>query len=278
MTTEKSQPGQTRTIVKEIEIAAPIEAVWKTLTDPDELARWFPLEARVTPGAGGEIFLSWGPGCEGTARIDVWEPGRRLRVLEPAPGGGAEPVVIEWQLEARGGKTILRVVDSGFFSGAAWENEYFDSKDYGWTFMLLNLRHYLERHAGTPRQVAWPRRKVAVSREEAFARLVGAGGLFMGDPLANAHPGDALSLEAATGEQFAARLEFLVPPRGFCISIANLNDALLWLTIEGAPGQHDVQLWLSAYGLPQADVDAFNTRWAGVLEKVLPEAPPVRPQ
>jgi len=100
----------------------------------------------------------------------------------------------------------------------------------------------------------------------------------MGDTLANAHPGDALSLEAATGEQFAARLEFLVPPRGFCISIANLNDALLWLTIEGAPGEHDVQLWLSAYGLPQPDVEAFKTRWAEVLEKILPETPPANPQ
>jgi uncharacterized protein YndB with AHSA1/START domain len=47
---------------KEIEIAVPIEEVWKALTDANELARWFPLEARVTPGLGGKIFVSWGPG------------------------------------------------------------------------------------------------------------------------------------------------------------------------------------------------------------------------
>jgi len=277
MTTTRSQPGQRRTIVKEIEVAAPVEAVWKALTDAEVLARWFPLEARVTPGEGGEMFLSWGPGCEGSGRIEVWEPGRRLRWVESAPGGG-QPIVIEWILEARGGKTLVRVVDSGFYSGAGWENEYFDSKDYGWTFMLLNLRHYLERHAGAPRLVAWPRRKVTCPRDEAFSKLAGSDGLFTTDALARARPGDSLSLHSATGEVFNGQLEFFVPPRGFCVTLKNLNDALLWLTIEGAPGQHEVQLWLSAYGLPQAEVDAFNTRWAEVLEKILPETPPANPQ
>jgi uncharacterized protein YndB with AHSA1/START domain len=47
-----------RVISKQIEIAAPPEAVWNALTDPEELKRWFPLDARVKPGPGGEIFLS----------------------------------------------------------------------------------------------------------------------------------------------------------------------------------------------------------------------------
>ncbi len=34
---------------KEAVIDAPIEDVWKALTDPTELTRWFPLEARLLP-------------------------------------------------------------------------------------------------------------------------------------------------------------------------------------------------------------------------------------
>jgi hypothetical protein len=50
--------------------------------------------------------------------------------------------------------------------------------------------------------------------------------------------------------------------------VESLNDALFWLTIEGAPGKHDVQLWLSAYGLSQAEVEAFEKNWSGVLQEL----------
>jgi len=34
--------------------------------------------------------------------------------------------------------------------------------------------------------------------------------------------------------------EFLRPLRGFCVSVRELNDALFWLTVEGAPGKIEV--------------------------------------
>ncbi len=70
----------------EIEIAAPVEAVWKALTDATELVRWFPLEAEVKPGVGGTIRLSWGPDYDGTAPISIWEPLRRFQWKEARPG------------------------------------------------------------------------------------------------------------------------------------------------------------------------------------------------
>jgi hypothetical protein len=65
-----------------------------------------------------------------------------------------QPVTVDWTIESRGGKTLLRVTQSNFMPGQDWEQEYFDSTNYGWGFMLLNLRHYLEHHAGKPRLVA----------------------------------------------------------------------------------------------------------------------------
>jgi len=253
---------------KEIEIAASPAAVWKALTDAEELARWFPLSARVTPGADGSIFLSWGPGCEGEARITGWEPQKLLRWIEQAGGGAeSEGATIEWKLEQRGGTTVLRLVQSGFFAGGDWADEYFASTEYGWGFMLVNLRHYLERHAGTPRQVAWPRVKVGVSREEAYRRLAAPGGLFR-EGAGGLAASSEYMLEAATGENFEGRVEFVRPPRGFCISVRELNDALLWLTIEGSGAEHEVQLWFSAYGVPQTKVESFEKQWAGVLGRI----------
>jgi uncharacterized protein YndB with AHSA1/START domain len=260
-----------RTIVKEILLAAPVDVVWKALVDAEQLKRWFPLDARVEPGEGGSIFLSWGADCEGTGKIDAWEPNRRLRWLEPSPTGGA-PMAVEWFLEARGGKTLLRLVHSGFAAaGADWANEYHDSVDYGWGFMFANLRLYLERHFGKPRVVAWPRQKVSLSREQAFERLTAPGGFFV-EGLTRGKPGERCSLSARTGERFEGRIDFFAPPRGFCIVAENLGDSLLWATLEGSPGKIEVQLWLSAYTLEAKQVQEMGSRWQEVLQRIFLEA------
>ena len=69
-----------RIVEMEITLDAPPEEVWQALTDPEVLTRWFPLEAKVEPGPGGSIFLGWGPEIQGASGIQVWEPGKRLKV------------------------------------------------------------------------------------------------------------------------------------------------------------------------------------------------------
>jgi len=260
---------QIKRLRKEIEIAASPAAVWKALTDGEELTRWFPLAARVTPGDNGSIFLSWGPECEGEARITGWEPQKLLRVREPAGGvAGPDGVTMEWKLEQRGGVTVVRLAQSAISAGGDRADEYFGSTEYGWGFLLLNLRHYLERHAGTPRRVAWPRQKTGLSREEAYRRLAAAGGLFR-EGAGGLKDGAEYMLESAGGENFEGRVEFVRPPRGFCVTVRHLNDALFWLTIEGIAGEHEAQIWLSAYNLPQAKVESFEKEWAGVQGRVV---------
>ena len=71
----------TRSHDHEIEIDAPVEDVWRALTDSEELTRWYVEAARVEPGEGGSYWVSWGGGIEGRGRIDAWEPGSRLRLV-----------------------------------------------------------------------------------------------------------------------------------------------------------------------------------------------------
>ena len=116
-----------------LDIEASPEDVWRALTQAEELVRWFPLDARVTPGEGGSMLWSWGKGWDWETRIDTWEPGRRLRLVQedarPYDAEGnmlaaaqAEPacIAIEFTLETHQGKTRLRMVHSGFGQGAAW--------------------------------------------------------------------------------------------------------------------------------------------------------------
>jgi uncharacterized protein YndB with AHSA1/START domain len=255
------EPKKERRLEREIEVNASIADVWKALTDANELARWFPLEARVTPGLGGKFFVSWGPDCEGEAEILAWEPEKKFAWKDPMG-------LVEWTLESRGGKTIVRLLQSGFLGNADWENEWFDSTSYGWDFMLLSLQVALERHRGIARQVAWPRLKVTVSREDAYRKLLTAGALFTQDPTAALKPGEAYSLATTTGESYSGRVEFVREPRGFCLAIHELNDALLWLTIEGAPGSIEVQAWLSAFAVVPARVEGFGKDWARRLQEI----------
>jgi uncharacterized protein YndB with AHSA1/START domain len=250
-----------RRVEIEIEINADVEDVWKALTDANELARWFPLEARVTPGVGGKIFVSWGPAYEGEAKILAWEEGKKFAWKDPMG-------LVEWTLEARGEKTIVRLLQSGFLGDADWENEWFDSTSYGWGFMLLGLQVALERHRGIARRVAWPRLKVMISREEAYRKLLGAGALFTSDVRAALKPGESYSLTTTMGDLFTGRVEFVREPRGFCLSVRELNDALLWLTIEGVPGSTEVQAWLSTFGLEASKLESFEKTWERRLQEV----------
>lgn len=147
---------KTRSIVSEIEINATIEAVWKALTEAEEITRWFSEEARVTPGVGGSFWVSWG-GQAGESRVEVWEPGRRLLLRNLPPEANeacageqyddktaAETRMIqEYTLETRGGRTVLRLVDSGIPDSPEWEGMY-DGKTRGWEMFFHALRHYLE--------------------------------------------------------------------------------------------------------------------------------------
>src|SRR4029450_5406552 len=57
---ERPAGNGTRTQQHEIVIDAPLEAVWKAITDAEELTRWFVEEAKVEPGVCGTVTFSCG--------------------------------------------------------------------------------------------------------------------------------------------------------------------------------------------------------------------------
>src|ERR1051325_8250167 len=89
---------ETRSIECEIEIDAPIEEVWKALTEAEGLTRWLCDEARVTPGVGGSHWVSWGEGQAGESICEAWEPGRLLRMRNlPGEGQAGESICEAWE-------------------------------------------------------------------------------------------------------------------------------------------------------------------------------------
>lgn len=258
-----------RAIEVTLEIAAPVERVWKAITDPRELERWFPLQARVTPGVGGEVFMSWGPPWEGGSRIEAWDENERLRTRGFMEHGDAS--LVEYTLEARGGKTLLRLVHSGFAKGGDWEDELFGGTQRGWRYELRSLRHYLERHAGQGRQVLWPKANVRGTAAEVWKRLLGRGGFAREGRIDGLKEGDGYGVTAATGDVFAGRVVVNDPPYEFSATVEGLNDGLLALRTHDVAGPdpshgHAASVWISAWGVPQQDLAALGERWKKLLD------------
>lgn len=259
----------TRTIEVEIQIEASAEQVWKALTEAEELQRWFPLEARVTPGVGGEIFTGWGPGIQGSSKIVEWKPERRLRTTwfeQPAgtvaPTGS--PLMVDYLLEAGGGTTTLRLVHSGFGADATWDEE-FDGVRSGWAFELRSLRHYLEHHHGRTRRVAWARLPLTVPRVEAAQRLWSARGLLAGGPRPQGDDGDPYSLQLANGDTLEGRVLYDGPGANFGGTVDNMDRALFRAMIENCGQSTEAVLWLSSWTLPEARIRDIESRWTELL-------------
>src|SRR5690242_7866721 len=108
-----ARTGVSREDEQEINIQASAEAIWRALTDADELKRWLVESAHVEPTVGGVYRLVFGDGLETDFRIATWQPGERLRLVSQMPTSAAEPVVEEYILEKSGSNIILRVVTSG---------------------------------------------------------------------------------------------------------------------------------------------------------------------
>src|SRR5262249_48770552 len=137
----------------EIEIDAPAEAVWKAISNGEELTRWYVEDARVEPGVGGKHMVSFGEGQEMENQNLAWEPGRRLTVGQPGheTATGFDALVLDFTIETRGGRTVLKLVQSGLPAGPDWDSMDEGTK-IGWEMFLLALKFYLERHAGQPRR------------------------------------------------------------------------------------------------------------------------------
>jgi uncharacterized protein YndB with AHSA1/START domain len=94
----KTKEQATRSAEGRIELDAPIEAVWKALTDARELERWFPLDARVEPGGGGTIWMSWRNEYEGEQKILSWDPPRHLTTTWEMHAGEQPPQRTDYRL------------------------------------------------------------------------------------------------------------------------------------------------------------------------------------
>ena len=132
-----------------VDIVAEVDAVWQALTDTSQLARWCSPGAQIRARAGGLFRASVDRVTEFEAHIDVFEPGRRLKLIYlPTPGVPPAGSVMtdDFILDAVPGGTIVRLLGHGIPADPEWETQYLRLRT-GWQQALTRLKVMVEKEA-----------------------------------------------------------------------------------------------------------------------------------
>ncbi len=99
----------------------PIERVWRAVSEPGELAHWFPAAVTIAPASGGTVTFSGDPNLtDSTGQVLAYDPPRHLAftwggdelhlTLEPAGAAGTRLVLIN----------VLADLDAAARNAAGW--------------------------------------------------------------------------------------------------------------------------------------------------------------
>jgi uncharacterized protein YndB with AHSA1/START domain len=144
-------------IEKTIELNAPIEKVWRALTDHNEFGEWFrvKLDGPFVPGevSSGHITYPDYEHLKWEARIKQMEAPRLFSftwhpyAIDPAVDYSKEtPTLVEFRLEPTPKGTRLVLVESGFDAVPGDRMpEAMRKNDGGWTEQMKNIQAHVER-------------------------------------------------------------------------------------------------------------------------------------
>lgn len=254
-----------------VDVDAPIEAAWKALTEGEGLANWFSPVAKVSgSGLNSEFTAAWGELMAFTTRADVWEPNRRVRWISDDVMGPGTTGATDFILETAGGKTRVRLVQSGFGESEGWD-DFFEGTETGWTYFLYHLRLYLETYQGRTRHMISERMAVKTPRDAAWKHIASAVTGMAPAAVNRLASGDRVTLAFDGGPTTNGVAEVVVVGRALAIGLPDLM-AVLFIELEGgAPESFHTGWWLSVYDAGRAkELEAPAKRTFARIHETMP--------
>jgi len=160
--------------------ASPAE-VYRALTDPTELSRWFVSEASIDLRPGGSYRWIFGEATGASGPDPTVASGEFLAVtpqesLRLSSLIQETETLLEFRLDPWRDGTVLTVTHSGFPGEESWDDT-FRSIDQGWESEIQILKLCLERAAGMVRRSRFHSASFASGAEALFERLATSTGL-----------------------------------------------------------------------------------------------------
>ena len=143
----ETRAGFTWEVPETFNFGADVVDYWAA--DPKRLALWYARGVRVDARAGGSYELPFERGVRRAAHIDVFEAGRRIRLIYlPAPElPPCESVIVDdFIIGIENGETVLRLLGSGVPGDDAWDPLYTRIRG-DWGRALARLKVLTEREA-----------------------------------------------------------------------------------------------------------------------------------
>ena len=143
----------TRGYAQALEIEATPERLFEAFVDPLQLECWYAVEASVDRRRGGAFRVRVKDGWLRDAAIDVYDPGRRLRLIymsDPTlPPLGAGPLIEDVLFDTKPGRTVVRILGSGVPEAREWDAQYLWLRR-AWLYWLACLKKYVETQGRPP--------------------------------------------------------------------------------------------------------------------------------
>jgi uncharacterized protein YndB with AHSA1/START domain len=212
--------------VMEVTIAAPVDAVWRALREPEQIRRWH-----------GWHFDGLDKEIEVIYRDNVVESAEE-RWLEIQGND-------RFQLTDLGGTTGLKLTRAPKGANPDWE-AYYDDINEGWTTFIHQLKFALERHPSTDRRTIF-------STGTATADVFDLAGL---TGVADLPPGTPYAANGLTGEVWYRS------PNQIGVTVAEWGDGLL---IAGRGSGGNATLVLTTYDLDGAAFADLESHWSTLL-------------
>lgn len=138
-------PSKTLVIEQEYYYDATPEKVFKALTAPKKLVKWFLSGAKIKPKEGSSYTFTWSGGFSHTGKVEEADPGRKLVMTWPDKfDGKLYETRVAFTLRKKGKGTLLKVKHTGFKEGDDWI-WLFGAVQSGWAYYLMNLKSVLSQ-------------------------------------------------------------------------------------------------------------------------------------
>ena len=134
-------------ILHDLPIAVPAEAVYKAITTPEGLNEWWTLTSRGTPSLGSDYSLGFGPKYQWHGKVTEATIARAFEIEITAPDTDWQGTKVGFRLTPRDdGSTLMAFRHTGWPQA----NAHFRTSSCCWAMYLRILRRYLEHGERVP--------------------------------------------------------------------------------------------------------------------------------